>query len=145
MRTFAILVTAITVAGCATITKGTTQIVAINTPGAQGATCTLLSGSVGSQTVVTPVAVSLAKGRDNISVHCTKECFQEGVGVIASNLEGMAAGNIIAGGVIGLGVDAVSGAMNSYSPEVQIVMPAIPGCRPPASLPPPAPPPQAKR
>jgi hypothetical protein len=132
--------TAFAVAGCATITKGTTQMVAVNTPGAPGATCTLTSGSIGSQTVETPAAVTLQKGRDNVSVQCSKECYQDGVGVIASSVEGMAAGNILVGGVIGLGVDAASGAMNSYVPEVQIVMAPIPGCRPPGS-----PPPSARR
>jgi hypothetical protein len=28
-------------AACATLTKGTTQVVAVNTPGVNGATCTL--------------------------------------------------------------------------------------------------------
>jgi len=127
-------------AGCATITRGTTQIVVVNTPGVPGATCTLTSTSIGSQTAVTPATVTLQKGRDNVSVHCSKECYQDGAGIIASNLEGMTAGNILLGGVVGLGVDAASGAMNSYTAEVQIVMVPIQGCRPPG-----APPPVARR
>ncbi len=135
MRLLGILAIAISVAGCATITRGTTQVVAVNTPGVPGATCTLTSGSIGAQTVVTPSTVSLQKGRDNVAVHCTKECYQDGAGVIASSTEGMTAGNIVVGGVIGLGVDAASGAMNSYAPEIQVVMTPIPGCRPPGSPP----------
>ena len=76
---------------------------------------------------------TLQKGRDNVAVHCTKECYQDGAGVIASNMEGMSAGNIILGGVVGIGVDAASGAMNSYAAEVQVIMVPIPGCRPPAA------------
>ena len=138
MRVLAIVVLAFVAAGCATITKGTTQVVAVSTPGVSGATCTLTSPSVGSQVVVTPATVSLAKGRDAVSVRCEKECYQEGAGIIASNTEGMTAGNILVGEVIGLGVDAASGAMNSYSPEVQVVMAPIQGCRTPA-------PPSARR
>jgi hypothetical protein len=132
MRMRAIVVLAFHLAGCATITRGTSQVVAVSTPGVPGATCTLTSPSVGTQVVVTPATISLPKGRDAVSVRCEKECYQDGAGIIASNMEGMAAGNLILGGVVGLGVDAASGAMNSYSPEVQIVMPPIPGCRPPA-------------
>jgi hypothetical protein len=38
------------VAGCATITRGTNQVVAVNTPGVPGATCTLTSSAIGTQT-----------------------------------------------------------------------------------------------
>jgi hypothetical protein len=127
VRGLLVVMIAVSAAGCATITRGTTQVVAVNTPGAPGATCTLTSASIGAQTLVTPATVSLQKGRDNIAVHCTKECYQDGAGVIASSMEGMTAGNIVLGGVIGLGVDAASGAMNSYAPEIQVVMTPIAG------------------
>jgi hypothetical protein len=131
MRTwFPALFSALLLAACATITRGTTQIVAVNTPGVPGATCTLTSPAIGSRIVITPGTATLQKSKDAISVRCTKECYAEGGGVIASNFEGMAAGNIILGGVIGLGVDAVSGAMNNYTPEIQVLMTPIPGCRP---------------
>jgi hypothetical protein len=116
MRFLAVVAIMLAVTGCATMTRGTTQVVAINTPGVPGATCTLSSSSIGTQTAVTPGTVTLQKGRDNVSVHCSKECYQDGAGVIASNMEGMTAGNILLGGVIGIGVDAASGAMNSYTP-----------------------------
>ena len=136
MRFLAILSILPVVTGCATMTRGTTQVVAINTPGVPGATRTLTSSSVGSQTALTPATITLQKGRDNVSVHCTKECYQDGAGVIASNMEGMTAGNIILGGVIGIGVDAASGAMNSYTPDIQVIMTPIPGCRPAGAAPP---------
>lgn len=115
-------VAVIGLAGCATMTRGTTQTVAINTPGVEGATCTLISSAIGSQTVITPSTITLAKGSDSVSIRCTKECYNDGVGTLASNMEGMAAGNIIMGGPIGLGVDAASGAMNKYSPQADIIM-----------------------
>ena len=79
--------------------------------------------------VVTPATVTLEKSQENITVHCVKECFQDGAGIVTSFTEGLAAGNIIAGGVIGLGIDAASGAMNKYAPETIIVMTPIQGCR----------------
>jgi hypothetical protein len=114
---------------CATIVKGTTQTIAINSPGVAGARCQLRSGAIGTVDVVTPATVTLEKSQENITVHCTKECFQDGAGIVTSFTEGLAAGNIIAGGVIGLGIDAASGAMNKYAPETIIVMTPIQGCR----------------
>jgi hypothetical protein len=40
----------------------------------------------------------------------------------------MAAGNVVFGGVIGLGIDAASGAMNKYQPGVEIAMSPVPNC-----------------
>jgi len=118
---------ALLLAGCATITRGTTQIVSVDTPGVQGAMCTA-STSTGPQQIQTPGVVTLAKGSASISVRCTKECYQEGVGVISSSVEPMAAGNIILGGVVGLGVDAMSGAMNKYPDQITITMIPDPAC-----------------
>jgi uncharacterized protein YceK len=115
--------------GCATITKGTTQAVSISTPGMPGAQCTLTSSAIGTKMVQTPATIVLEKGQDGVTVNCKKECYSDGVGVIASNVEAMAAGNIIAGGVIGLGVDAASGAMNKYNTDNQFAMTPIHGCR----------------
>jgi hypothetical protein len=129
------LLCAFALAACASITKGTTQVVAVNTPGVAGATCTLTSEAIGSQVVVTPGAVTLEKSKESVAVKCTKECYIDGGGVIASNMEAMTAGNIILGGVIGLGVDAASGAMNKYTPEIQVVMTPIQGCRVPGASP----------
>ncbi len=129
MRLIAIVGTACLLAGCATITKGTTPVVALDSPGAPGAKCTLSSSAVGKVDVVTPASITLQKGSDNIAVRCTKECYNDGVGVIGTHTETMAAGNIIAGGLIGLGIDAASGAMNKYTEQNQIAMVPIPGCR----------------
>lgn len=117
------------VAGCATITRGTMQSVSVDTPNVTGAVCTLSSSSIGSRTVTAPTTVTLEKGQDNVAVHCKKECYSDGVGTIASSVEAMTAGNILVGGVVGLGVDAVSGAINKYEPQVTIAMTPVPGCR----------------
>lgn len=127
---FAITGVVLVAAGCATITKGTTQSVAVTTPGVPGATCTLSSAGIGgTKTLTTPATITLDKSQDNIQVVCKKECYQDAVGIIASHTEAMAAGNIVAGGVIGLGVDAASGAMNRYNADNQFAMVPIQGCR----------------
>lgn len=102
-------------AGCATVTRGSTQSVSVNAP--QGAICTLTSPSFGTRTITAPNTVVLEKGSNDVNVHCKKACYRDGTGVIASSFEEMTAGNILIGGVIGLGVDMASGAINKTSPR----------------------------
>jgi hypothetical protein len=102
--------------------------VAIDTPGAAGAMCELSSPGIGTQTVTTPATLTLEKSQHSITVTCRKTCFQDGVGVITSNSEGMTVGSILVGGVVGLGVDAATGAMNKYADRTSIVMVPLPGC-----------------
>lgn len=115
-------------AGCATIVKGTTQVVSIDTPGVTGAMCDLSSPGIDDTTVTTPATLELEKSQHSISVTCRKSCYQDGVGIVASYTEGMTAGNVVLGGVVGLGVDAATGAMNKYADRTSIVMVPIQGC-----------------
>jgi len=131
-RYIVILSCAILLVACATITKGTTQLVAIDTPGAPGATCTIQTPSE-PQLVRTPGSVMLSKGSSSLAISCTKECYLPGSSVIPSNAEAMAAGNVILGGVIGLGVDAATGAMNHYSDLVTVAMVPDQSCYRPAA------------
>jgi hypothetical protein len=139
LRTVAVLAGALLLAACATITKGTTQVVAIDTPNVPGATCTIQTQN-GPQTVVTPGSVTLNKASNALPIQCVKECYVNGVSMIPSGTESMTAGNVVFGGLIGLGVDAASGAMNKYPDMVTVAMTPDPACRQPA-----APPPQYRR
>jgi hypothetical protein len=138
----AVIACAILLVACATITEGTTQVVAIDTPGVPEALCTITTQS-GPQIVTTPGTVSLKKGADPLPISCTKECYVNGQSIIASQAEEMAAGNVIFGGVIGLGVDAASGALHKYPSQVTVAMSPDPACRAPQpyyNRPPPPPP-----
>jgi hypothetical protein len=121
-------------AGCATITKGTTQNVVVDTPGVTGAVCTVTSAQ-GPQSVSTPGVFILAKSSAALPVRCSKPGYQDGGGVLGSTFEAMTAGNLIVGGVIGIGVDAMSGAMNKYPDQISVPMIPLPGY----GAPPPAP------
>jgi hypothetical protein len=120
-RYFPVITCAFVGTACATITKGTIQLVAVDTPGVTGATCTIQTQS-GPQLVTTPGSVTLTKGSASLPVTCTKECYLLGSGIIASNAEAMAAGNVVFGGIIGLGVDAATGAINKYADQVTVAM-----------------------
>ena len=122
------------VGSCATITRGTSQNVAVDTPGVPGAMCTIQTQS-GPQVVTTPGSVVLAKGSTALPIQCTKECYLTGSSIIPSGTETMAAGNVVFGGVIGLGVDAASGAMNKYPDIVTVAMTPDPHCAAPKPAP----------
>jgi len=117
---------ALLLGGCATITKGTTQNVVVDTPGVTGATCTVTTAT-GPQTVSTPGVFILAKSSAALPVRCSKPGYQDGGGVLGSTFEAMTAGNLIVGGVIGIGVDAISGAMNKYPDQISVPMIPLPG------------------
>jgi hypothetical protein len=129
MRQGWVLLGALCLAGCSTITKGSTQAVVINTPGVEKAECVLKSEGIGSKTVITPASVILDKSQHDIEVSCRKKCYLEGKGTIASHTDEMTAGNLIFGGAVGLVVDASSGAMNQYEPQVQVTMQRAPNCK----------------
>jgi hypothetical protein len=121
MRKVLLGAAALLLAACATITKGTTQLVVIDTPGVAGATCTVTTKN-GPQMVTTPGSLTLNKGSDALPVSCTKACYVTGSSAIPSSPEVMAAGNVVFGGIIGLGVDAASGANNKYPDQITVAM-----------------------
>lgn len=125
MKTHSVVLTlavaGVALSGCASIIKGTSQSIAIATPPTTGATCILSSGQ-GNWSVVSPGAVTVEKSKEDIQVHCSKYGFQDGAGVIPSNFEGWTAGNLLIGGIIGVGVDAATGAINEYPHSYQVPM-----------------------
>ena len=103
-------VIAILLSGCSTIVKGTQQQVR-RYPRRTDAMCTLSSPAVGTRAVQTPGTIVLPKSKHDVAVSGVKQCYATGVGVLASETEIMTAGNVLFGGVIGLGIDAASGAV----------------------------------
>lgn len=135
LRTFACLAGALLLGACATITKGTTQLVGIDTPGVPGATCTIQTQN-GPQTVVTPGQLTVSKSANALPIQCVKQCYTNGEGVIAPSAEAMTLGNVIVGGVVGVGVDVASGAINKYPDIVTVAMQPDPACHGPVPPPP---------
>lgn len=118
----ALIVVAAMAGGCASITKGTSQSITVNTE-PTGATCYLSRD--GQQIAVvnpTPGTIQVGKGAGTIAVTCKKIGYQDSVGTLASSFQAMTFGNIIFGGIIGVAVDAASGAMHEYPPMVTITM-----------------------
>ena len=108
--------------GCATITKGTQQTVTVATD-PTGALCNLTrDGKPLAVVNPTPGSIPIEKAVGEISIACKKAGYKDAAGTMASEFQAWTFGNIILGGVIGIVVDAASGAMNQYPSMVTITL-----------------------
>jgi len=108
--------------GCATLTKGTSQTVTVDTD-PSGATCTLTRDAKPVAIVnPTPGSVPVEKAHGTIAIACRKQGYLEAAGNLASEFQAMTFGNILFGGLIGVVVDAASGAMHQYPDRVTITL-----------------------
>ncbi len=116
------LACAVAAAGCATVVHGTAERVQIDsTPG--GAEVTI-DGS--EQSVVTPATVMLARGRGHKLVF-RKPGFQDATEHLSSTPSGWILGNVIAGGVVGMAIDASNGAGRKLSADkVSVTLTPLP-------------------
>lgn len=96
--------------GCATIVKGTTQVIPVSSE-PTGARVSV----DGSASGTTPTSVTLSR-KSNHMVTIEKDGYQSESVAITKSMSAAVAGNIIAGGFIGWGVDAVSGAQYNLNP-----------------------------
>jgi len=108
--------------GCASIVEGTDQSVTVQTT-PSGASCELKrDGEVVGVVNPTPGTVTVDKSKDDIAIICQKDGYQYASGAFSSDFQGMTFGNILFGGLIGVAVDASSGAMHEYPASVTIAM-----------------------
>lgn len=116
---------------CATLVNGTSQTVTVSTT-PPGASCTLdrMGTRIGAVSV-TPGSVRIDKSKNDLAVTCTKDGFQTATVAHAPSFGGATFGNIIAGGVIGVVVDAASGANYSYPDDIRVEMAASAPISPP--------------
>jgi hypothetical protein len=125
MKTFTALLAAgsvLLLAGCATITKGTQQTITISTDPA-GAVCNLTRDAKPLAVVnPTPGSIPIEKAMGSISILCKKPGYLDAAGALASEFQAWTFGNIILGGLIGIAVDAASGAMHEYPAMVTITL-----------------------
>ena len=106
--------------GCATIVKGSSQGVSVKTD-PPGAACELArkGTTVG---IVNPTSgtAQVSKSAAALDVTCKKQGYLDATASLSSSVQGWTFGNILIGGVVGLVVDAGSGAMHEYQPEVLV-------------------------
>jgi hypothetical protein len=108
-----------TVAGCATITTGTTQPINFDSE-PQQAECTLTREGATLGKVTTPAPLIVKRHASTIHVVCHKAGYEDGRVVMNSRFETASAGNFLVGGIIGVMVDASSGANSRYESNVMV-------------------------
>jgi hypothetical protein len=134
MRVLGVVALAAALGGCASVTRGTSENISISsTPSGAEATITGLEVPTAC---ITPCAI-IAKRNADITVTFAKDGYQTEVVELTKEIPGAGAagfaGNILAGGLIGMGVDAATGAAQDHKPN-----PVIVTMRPRASHPSPA-------
>jgi hypothetical protein len=105
--------------GCATIVKGTAQVIPVSSD-PTGARVTVDNSPAGT----TPTTVTLSREQNQMVV-IEKEGFAPENIAVTKSMCGAVAGNIIAGGPIGWGVDAMTGAQYYLTPNtISVRLPA---------------------
>jgi hypothetical protein len=131
----AVLVAASSLAGCGTITQGTSQNITItSTP--PGGHCDLTRKGEHVATLdATPGSVKVDKTKNDILMTCTMAGYQPATVNLESGYGAGTFGNIILGGVIGWGIDSATGADNKYPSSAQVNFVPVGAVPPPAPAP----------
>ena len=85
-----------------------------------------MTNDKGTWFVATPGTVAVHRSMTDLSILCTKESFQPASNVAPSSTKGMVFGNLLFGGIIGVGVDAATGAAFDYPALIPVFMIPLP-------------------
>lgn len=114
--------TLLTLSACASIVEGSTDRVSILTNPPSSASCTL-SNSRGSYSTLGSGTASVKKSKSDLNVTCLDpQTGAKGQSTVVSDVEAWAFGNILIGGLIGLGVDWGTGAAYDYPDSATVPM-----------------------
>lgn len=123
-----LLFTAFLLSGCASVLQGDAQDMRVTTY-CRGqtipASCVAFN-SKGSWPFSSPAKIVVQKDHYSLTISCKSPYFAEGVAYVPSTPNPMVAGNLVFGGLIGAGVDMVTGAGFGYNSVVNI---HYPSCR----------------
>lgn len=112
----------LTLANCATVTTGTSQDINVVTD-PPGARCELSrDGGMIGLVDPAPGVAKVDKSTRAIVVTCRRSGFDDEVVVLTSDFQAMTIGNVLLGGIIGVAIDAGSGAMNRYPDSTMVMM-----------------------
>lgn len=121
----ALMAATLALSACATIVEGSTDTISLSTTPPTNATCSLVNqrGSYSTYTGAGPSPVTVSKSRTDLNVTCIDpRSGAQGQSTVVSDVEPWAFGNIILGGLIGLGIDWSTGAAYNYPESATIPM-----------------------
>lgn len=108
-------------AGCSSVTEGTSQALTIATD-PPGAECTLIRAGQNIGRTVTPGVVTVHKARNDIGLACRLPGYEDGKALIKYDMAASTVGNVLIGGGIGLIIDAATNASIKYDKVTSITM-----------------------
>ncbi|TWT10181.1 hypothetical protein [Reyranella sp. CPCC 100927] len=120
----AVATLSVLLASCATVAGGTSQDIVVETD-PPGAACTVARGTEGAigSVASTPGKLTVKRRKEALQVTCTRAGYDQTAEIVDSKLRGATIGNIILlGGLLGVAVDAASGANNDYPDSVLVIM-----------------------
>jgi hypothetical protein len=117
-----LLLLAFIIVSCATVIKGHNEGVTLTTNPA-GAECRIeRKGELVAAMAQTPGSLQLSRSKDDISVTCKKPGYAENSVVYSPRFNAATFGNVIAGGLIGIVVDASTGANYNYPTQIDMAL-----------------------
>jgi len=125
LKNFFIISLCLLFVNCASITESKNQSMSVTTGEVTGAMCTLTNSKGSYYVNSTPGSVMVRNACDQLTVSCQKDGYvpaNSGAGAVQDQSKGMAWGNIIFGGIIGIAVDRQTGAGCTY-PNQNIIYP----------------------
>ncbi len=120
MKTVVLLSAVMALGACATVTRGTKEVFVVESdpPGAE------VSMSNGMSCNATPCSFKVPR-KETLVVEVSKEGYDSSSYTVQTQVSGgggaAMAGNVLVGGLIGVGVDAASGAMLEHKPNPLVV------------------------
>lgn len=116
-----ILLPLLSLTGCATIVNGRYQQVTVQTQ-PPGSYCVLTNDKGRWVVNSTPNTVNVHRSMDNLHITCQKPGYKSDVATYTSHATAIVLGNVLAGGVIGVGIDAGDGSAFSYPNQIKMIL-----------------------
>lgn len=122
LKKIAVAATVVLLSGCASIIDGRSQEITLNT-NPPGASCAMERNGTPLGTISpTPGTAYVEKTKYDIHIKCNKDGYEEATYINKSGAAGSTFGNIVAGGLIGWGIDSATGADNKYDSPVNLTL-----------------------
>lgn len=104
------------------MTTGQNQTVSVDAPDCPRASCVLSNNDGEFHISSTPGTTMVNKSCSELTIECSKPGFPIHVERVKAGFQAMTAGNILIGGLIGIGVDTATGAACKYPAVISLGM-----------------------
>jgi hypothetical protein len=108
--------------GCASITESPWQSITLETDPTEARCAVSRQGESLGAVDKTPGTLKISKAFRALRVACEKPGYAPEVADVPSSMQPMTFGNILIGGGIGFGIDAMTGAMRFYPSNVRVIL-----------------------